>query len=151
MLSGGGIASMYNVLLIVGIASGYSVIFERTGLTAGLMGVVHRMGEKLGSFLTVWLVSTAACMIVCNQAFGVILTGTLCKEIQPDKKQLAIDLENTVILMAALVPWSIASSTPLAAIGAPAASLLFACYLYLVPLCNVTQGHIFRHILRSRP
>ena len=41
-----------------------------------------------------------------------------------------------MILLAALIPWSIAGSVPLAASGAPLSSILFACYLYLLPLCS---------------
>ena len=36
--------------------------------------------------------------------------------------------------MAPLVPWSIAGAVPLAAVGAPIASVVVASYLYILPI-----------------
>ena len=41
----------------------------------------------------------------------------------------ATDLENSVVVLAPIVPWSIAGAVPLASAGAPEQSLLAACYL----------------------
>lgn len=45
-------------------------------------------------------------------------------------------LENTVIVIAPLIPWSIAGTVPLATVSAPITALLAACYLYLLPVWN---------------
>lgn len=58
---------------------------------------------------------------------------------------LASHLENTVVVVAPLIPWSIAGAVPLAAVGAPAACILTACYLYLLPLWNYAVT-IRRHV-----
>lgn len=47
---------------------------------------------------------------------------------------MAINLENSVVMIAGLIPWSIAGAVPLASIGAPLSSLFFGFYLYLIPL-----------------
>ena len=47
---------------------------------------------------------------------------------------LALYLEDTVVMIAALIPWSIAGTVPLDSIGAPVICLLGGVYLYLVPL-----------------
>lgn len=47
---------------------------------------------------------------------------------------MMIGIENTTIVIAALIPWSIACSVPLATIEAPSTAILCACYLYLQPL-----------------
>ena len=60
-------------------------------------------------------------MIACNQTLSIMLTHQLCKEGNPDNKRFAIDLENTAVVLAPLVPWSIAGAVPLAAVGAPIA------------------------------
>ena len=49
----------------------------------------------------------------------------------------AIDMEDTVVVMAPMVPWCIAGAVPLATINAPTASILFATFLYLLPLCRL--------------
>lgn len=49
----------------------------------------------------------------------------------------AIDMEDTVVVMAPMIPWCIAGAVPLATINAPTASILFATFLYLLPLCRL--------------
>ena len=73
-------------------------------------------------------------MVACNQTLTAILTHQLCRDIEPNEKELAIYLEDTAIVMASLVPWSIAGAVPLATVGAPIASMALACYHYILPL-----------------
>ena len=49
---------------------------------------------------------------------------------------MASHLENTAVVIAPLIPWSIAGAVPLATVGAPTACILTACYLYLLPVWN---------------
>ena len=72
----------------------------------------------------------------CNQTLAIMLTDQLCQGVEPQAEKLAIGLENTVVVIAALVPWSVACAVPLESAGAPAAAVLAACYLYLLPLWN---------------
>ena len=53
---------------------------------------------------------------------------------EPDAQQFAVDLGDTAVVLAPLVPWSIAGAVPLASIGAPTVCLAAACYLYALPL-----------------
>ena len=62
------------------------------------------------------------------------------KNAEPDKEKRALALEDTVVLMAALVPWSIAGNVPISTIGAPMASLCLAFYLIIVPLWNFARA-----------
>ena len=84
-------------------------------------------------------------MIACNQALSTILTSQLCRGVEPDNKKYALDLENTVIVMAPLVPWSIAGAVPLATVGAPLSGILFAFYLYCLPI-----WHLVRNVVRKK-
>lgn len=43
---------------------------------------------------------------------GTILTYELCEELE-DKQNMAIILENTIVLLAGLIPWNIAMAVPL--------------------------------------
>ena len=54
-------------------------------------------------------------------------------------------LEDTVIVIAALIPWSIAGAVPIAAIGATGGCLFYAFYLYLIPLWNWALALAHRH------
>ena len=133
MLNGGGIVSMVNVAIIVAISSSYSGIFHETGMLDGMKGKL--CGTRIPARIIITAVSTLIAMISCNQTLATMLTHQLCTDLEKDKRRMAIALENTVIVIAPLIPWSIAGSVPLSVIGAPMSSIAAACYLYLLPVC----------------
>lgn len=137
MINGGGIVSMLQAFFIVGISSSFAGIFEGTGLLKDMKRYIVSISGKITPFGCITVVSAVASMIACNQTLASILTYQLCHDVVPDRKQFALDLENTVIVLAALVPWSIAGSVPAATLGVPMVSLAAACYLYLVPFWNL--------------
>lgn len=133
MLDGGGLTSMIRVVLIVCISSAYSGIFNATGMLTSLISRLEAVAEKTGSFAVTVFVSIFTSMISCNQTLAIILSDSLCGKLESNKEQFAIDLENSVVVIAPLIPWSIAGAVPLTSAGAPTASLFAACYLYLLP------------------
>lgn len=85
--------------------------------------------------------SVLASAIACNQTLSIMLTHQLCGGLEKSREKLAIYLENSAVVVAPLIPWSIAGGVPLASAGAPAASLLTAFFLFLLPLWQlVTAG-----------
>ena len=50
-------------------------------------------------------------------------------------------LADTAVVIPALIPWTIAGLVPLTTINAPVTSFLFACYLYLLPLCGIIRSY----------
>ncbi len=134
--NGGGVLSMLNVGAIVCISSTYSELFEETGLLNNTHALIGRLAVRINPFGAVMVVSILTSAICCNQSLSTVVVKQLCDHVMPDRYELALTLEDTVILLAALIPWSIAGSVPLAASGAPLSSILFACYLYLLPLCS---------------
>ena len=137
MMNGGGITSMLRSASIVCIASSYSGIFKGTGLLDGIQGAIITLCRRFNVFSGIVCTSIVASMIACNQTLGIMLTHQLCCKVEPDNQKLAIDLEDSVVVLAALVPWSIACSTPLNSIGAPFTSVPFAFFLYLLPLTRL--------------
>ena len=141
IIKGGGIYSMINVALIVLISSVYSGIFQGTGLLRGIEELFERLSHKVGVYPTTILTSTASAAFGCNQTLAVILTHQFEYKIyekqQLNKYRLALDLENTVILIAVLIPWNIAGAFPAAALSADASFIIYAFYLFLVPLTNL--------------
>ena len=77
-----------------------------------------------------------------NQTLPVMLTHQLCKDMVPDNQRLAIMMENSVIVIPALVPWSIAGTVPLITVGAPLTSIPFAVFLYLLPLWQLGISYL---------
>lgn len=133
LLSGGGLFSMINVGLIVLISSSYLGILEETGLLKNIQRILAGMSKKFGRFPAMCAAGIATSMFSCNQTLASMLTCELCRGEYDNKEELALDLEDSVIVLAALIPWSIAGSVPLATIGAGSMSFLFAFYLYLLP------------------
>lgn len=139
MLDGGGILSMLRMALIITISSAYSGIFRKTGLLDTLCARIAALSERTTPFCAMLVTAALAGLVACNQTLTIILTHQLCAQAQDDNAQLAIDLENSAVVLAPLVPWSIAGATPLASVGAPTVSLLATCYLYLLPLWTLLR------------
>ena len=139
MLNGGGMLSMLRLMLIITISSAYSGIFRRTVLLDGLCGRIASLSEKTSPYCATLVTATLASLVACNQTLTIILTHQLCAQTQQDARELALDLENTAVVIAPLVPWSIAGATPLSTVGAPMAGMALACFLYLLPLCELVR------------
>ena len=137
MMNGGGITSMLRSAAIVCIASSYSGIFKGTGLLDGIQGLITALCRRFHVFFGIVCTSIVSSMIACNQTLGIMLTHQLCGKVEPDNQKLAIDLEDSVVVIAPLIPWSIAAATPLSSIGAPTSSIPFAFFLYLLPLTQL--------------
>ena len=54
-----------------------------------------------------------------------------------DKDQLALDIENSAIIIAPLIPWNIAVLVPLTTLNAGAGAIVYAFYLYLIPIISI--------------
>ena len=146
MMNGGGIFSMVRVAGIVCLSSAYSGIFQKTGLLDGLKRGIETVSRKTNVFAATFLTGTAASMLACNQSLGILLTNQLCRDLEQDRDRFANILEDTVVVVAPLVPWSIAGAVPLASAGAPTSSIPFAVYLWLLPLWG-----LLRSFLQSNP
>jgi NhaC family Na+:H+ antiporter len=143
IISGGGLFSMFKVSLIVMIASSYSGIFEKTGMLNDIQELLKKMSNKIGIYLTTFFTSLATGAFCCNQTLPVLLTYQLMNKIYTEngltKEDIAIDLENTAIMTSELFPWSIAIAVPLATLSADSTSIMYAVFLYLVPLINIIR------------
>ena len=141
MMKGGGILSMVNVSLIVGISSSYSGIFKETKMLVSLKKYLKDFSKKTSNYFVIFLSSIISGAIACNQSLGTILTNELCGELV-EKQKMAIILENTIILLVGLIPWNIAMGVPLKTIGIGVMSGIYAFYLYFLPLWNLFLGVI---------
>ena len=141
MMKGGGILSMVNVSLIVGISSSYSGIFKETKMLVSLKKYLKEFSKKTSSYFVIFLSSIISGAIACNQSLGTILTNELCGELV-EKQKMTIILENTIVLLAGLIPWNIAMGVPLKTIGIGVMSGIYAFYLYFLPLWNLFLGVI---------
>ncbi len=148
LMGGGGLVSMVNVTCIVCLSSGYSGIFEGTGLLNNMQSYLERLAERVTPFGAVLAVSIPASMIACNQTLSTMLTHQLCAPIMPDAREMAISLEDTVIVVAPLIPWSVACSAVVSMCGASALCFATAFYLWLIPLWHLAMSCAHRRFAR---
>ena len=138
IISGGGLMSMVSVSFVVLIASSYSGIFEGSDMLHDIQGFLVKMSKKAGVYVTTVFTSIVTCAFCCNQTLPILLTYELMHNIYKENgltnTHIAIDIENTVILIAELFPWSVAIAVPLATIAVDAKAIPYAVFLYLVPL-----------------
>lgn len=139
LIDGGGIVSMIKVILIVCISSSYSGIFQETGLLDGTHRLIASMAKHISVFGATLVTSVVASAVACNQTLSIMLTDQLCGNLENDEQRKVINLEDTAVVVAPLIPWSIAGAVPLASVGAPAESLLLSCFLYLLPICSLVR------------
>jgi len=149
MLNGGGVVSMLRVALIVCVSSAYSGIFEKTGLLSGIKEKIEKLSAKTTPFAAVLVASAGAGMVACNQTLAIMLTHQLCDKTDTDNSRFALALEDTVVVTAALVPWSIASGAPLASVDGPQSAIWFACFLYILPLWRMGKDFIKKHRIKA--
>lgn len=145
LFNGGGITSMLVPIVVVLLASTYAGIFRETGLLAGLEDKIVAASARITPFGGHVATAVLTSMISCNQTLAIMLTSEMCGAIQPDDRLRALELADSAVVLAPLVPWSIAATVPLSIIAAPATSLLFAFLLYLIPICHFTGEAIRRH------
>ena len=144
MVNGGGILSMVRVGAIVCLSSSYSGLFQKTGLLDGMKKAVGRLAGRVGNYTATLCTAALANMISCNQTLGIMLTHQLCRDTEDDPECLALHLEDSAVVLAPLVPWSIAGAVSLTAAGAPLTGIVAACYLYLLPLWRLLTERIAR-------
>lgn len=143
VLGGGGITSMMVSYVIVLLTGLYSGILEGTGDLEPMQQKAEALAGKIGAFPAMIVVSTLVAMVLCNQAVTSILSEQLLRRCYNDREELAMDIENSGILIAGLIPWSIACSIPLAMLGADSRALLYALLLWLIPICYLFTKRFF--------
>lgn len=135
VLGGGGIVSMVDSYLLVSLTGMYSGILKGTGALAPLDQRASSLAARIGRFPAIVAVSTLCAAVLCNQAITIMLGTQLMGSSYEDKSELAQDMENSGIMIAGLVPWSIACSVPLAMLGSDLSAVPYAVLLWVTPLC----------------
>lgn len=139
ILDGGGLVSMLEIVGILIISCAYSGIFSGTDMLREVQSHLIKGCDRFGRYAVTLLVGVATSVIFCNQTIATLMSNDLMTkpylETGGTRQELAIDMENTLIVMVGLIPWCIACSVPLTFFGVGIEAIPYACYLYLVPLC----------------
>ncbi len=139
LLNGGGMVSMLEIVVILLISCCYSGIFTGTGMLDKLQEKLAAACTRFGRFTIMLVISIGSAACFCNQTIATLMCNDLLKKPYLDEggtnEELAIDMENSVILIACMVPWSIGCSVPLGFFDVGPAAVLYAFYMWLVPIC----------------
>lgn len=136
LINGGGYISMLNMLLVVGISSGYFGFFKNTDLLTGVKRHIKKLFIKLPDMLVMEIMSIIISAFSSNQTLSIMLTYEMARENYEDTSKLALDIENSAVMTSALIPWNIAGSSPMEMIGAPIFAIYFSFYHHYIILVN---------------
>lgn len=139
IVSGGGAVSMVTCSLLVFTATIYSGLLGGTKVLLGAKGLVEKLADKAGLFIATTVVSIACGMVLCNQCVVVVMGDQLVADSYRRRNvtngEKALDMENSGILISALIPWNIACGIPLQMMGAGSGAVIYAVFLYVLPIC----------------
>ena len=155
ILSGGGALSMLNVMCIIFLSNGCVGVFRETGMLHHIQDRLYPLMKRMGFFEAQIVLAVFLSSVFCNQTLGITLSTQLTSQIYEEhsigKDILAADLNNSIVTIAALIPWSVACALPLSVMHVNAAALLYSVWLYLVPLSFIFTRSDFFHITTLCP
>ena len=138
ILLGGGLMPMFKVCAVVLLSTTLSGLLTSTQSLSSRW--LERAQQQRTLFAGTTLISLISAVFGCTQTITILLTHRL---VSPQyqrqghsSQQVAIDLENTAVVLAPIIPWNIAGLVPATLLMVGPGFIPFAVYLYLVPLCN---------------
>ncbi len=149
LLQGGGLWAMAKVSLVVVISTALAGIIAQTKALGAIERLMHHRSSRYDLFCSTALISMASAAFGCTQAIAILLTQQLVTDQYSNAlptdtaaNQLAIDLENTAVVLSPLVPWNIAGLVPATVLMTDVGYIPYAVYLYLLPL--MTGANLYR-------
>ncbi|CAA7599779.1 Na+/H+ antiporter, NhaC-like, C-terminal [Acididesulfobacillus acetoxydans] len=139
IVQGGGIISMLKPSFVVFVSCAMAGIFEGTRMFGSIEAILLRAKGRFALFSYTALVSLVTAALGSNQSISLVLTDQLMKKSYASSEKgnydLAVDLENTGEVLAALIPWNLAALVPTVTMKVSSVGFLpYALYLYLLPL-----------------
>ena len=148
ILSGGGLVSMLSSGLVVFLTSVYIGILEGIHALDSAHAWVERITNKLGLFPAAALLSVLLAAVFCNQSATILMGEQLLSESyrrqNASRTELAMDIANSGVVIAPLIPWNIALSVPLSMLDMGLEAWPWCVLLYLIPLCYLPTKRYFR-------
>lgn len=139
IIKGGGIISMWPAAFVVYISCALAGIFAGTNMLQSVEKFLLRAQTYPELFCGTTAVSILTGAFGCSQSISIVLTHQLMRNVYTKRKinntTFALDLENTSIVLSALIPWNIAAFVPTTTMAVNHAGFVpYAVYLYLLPL-----------------
>ena len=143
IVAGGGILSMVKVSTVVIVSTAFAGIFAGTRTLEFIEVYLNKARSRGDLFLGTTIIGILSAAFGCTQTIAILLTHQLVEDKYRkeglDDYQLAVDLENTAVVISPLIPWNIAGLVPATVLGVNSDFIPYAFYLYLIPLFNLIQ------------
>ena len=138
ILTGGGLLPMGKVALVVIVSTGLAGLFSGTQTLVVIEQLLQRARSHKHLFLGASCISLATAALGCTQTIAILMTHQLTHQKYAEENltnhQLAIDIENTAVVLSPLIPWNIAGWIPATLLMTDAGFIPYAFFLYLLPL-----------------
>jgi NhaC family Na+:H+ antiporter len=141
IFTGGGIVSMLKTCLVVFVSCSLAGLCSGIKMFDGLKKMLLNMRlSRPRLFGATSIVSVIAAAFGCSQTIAVVMTEEIVKDCYNalTEYQLALDLENSGIILSALIPWNIAAllMTTILNVGA-AGYIPYAFFIYILPVTYI--------------
>lgn len=138
VLAGGGVVSMVSATLLAISAGLYAGLLVGIGAMDGVRRIAEWLARRWGLFPVCTAVCLVSGMVFCNQSTCAVVATQLLekpyREAGGGNEELALDVENSGVIISPLIPWNISVSIPLQMLGVGAAAIPYAVLLYMLPL-----------------
>ena len=152
IIKGGGVKSMLNASILIIISCSLVGIFEQLNILNYVKNKIMNVKNRADLFRNTIFVSIITGMVGANQTIAVIMTENIVEKVYDEKKvermELAKDIENSAIVLPAIIPWNIACYLPCTMWGRGSVRFIpFAAYIYLIPICTYIY---YRFVLKKK-
>ncbi len=147
IIGGGGAVSMLEVCGIIMLSCSYSGIFKGTDILSELQGKINNMMSRTGRFLMMMILGAATSIVFCSQTIAIMLCSDLMtkpyEKTGGSKEEMAIDIENSTVMLSVLVPWNIACTVPLEMMGVGFGTLMYSYLVFILPVIYIFTKKIW--------
>lgn len=149
ILKGGGVISMWKTCMIVFISCCLSGIIQKLQLFNKLESFILKSKNEMGLYIWTMIVSIITGMFGCNQSIAVVMTIDIMKNSykikEIAKEKFAIDIENSAIVLSALIPWNLASLVPATVMEMKNFEyLIYSFYVIILPIFTLTYKKLIK-------
>lgn len=149
LIRGGGLLSMVKTGLAVFVSCSMAGVLEGMDLFNKISTLFRNYNNRAKILLATAITSFVSACYGGNQSIAVVITSQIMKSIYDEnkisRKELAVDISNTAVLFAPMIPWNIAVLVPSTTLDvSPARIIPYAFYLFMPFLVNYFNKRI-RH------
>ncbi len=134
LMAGGGMVSMLDMSLIILVSCSFAGVIGQTGMLDFCKPHLEKAAQRISPFwgmtLMGWVLGAVFCNVTIVQALNYTLWYDIYKKRGASDAEIALDLQNGVLMACCLVPWAVSCSVPFAMLDTNTAALPFVVFTY---------------------